>query len=166
MEKWPPLAGDYIVVNKNSPIAVVTLATNPKEMVFDNVAIVGSLRTENLGVERIITNTLSNPSIRAIIICGEESKGHLAGQALYSVWKNGVDEERKIIGAKGPIPYLENISRDEVIRFQKQIAVMENMIGVADRSVIQKKIDSIISMSLPAFGWNPVSNDSESENKL
>lgn len=156
MQNWPPLAGDYKVLGEKKKVAVVTLTTSPENFALPEAAIVGSLKTENLGVERIIINTISNPAIRAFIICGEESHGHRAGQALYSAWKNGADEKMKIIGALGPIPYLENITGDAVARFKRQVAVMEDMAGEMDKEKVRAKILEIEAKELPEFSEEPM----------
>jgi tetrahydromethanopterin S-methyltransferase subunit A len=58
-------------------VAVCTLnsedvARRLKDRVPDGLAIVGTLHTENLGIERIIRNTLANPNIRFLILCGQD----------------------------------------------------------------------------------------------
>ncbi|MCK4555381.1 MAG: hypothetical protein KAT83_02135, partial [Candidatus Aenigmarchaeota archaeon] len=117
------------------------------------------------GIERIITNIISNPKIRAFILCGKESQGHFAGQALLAVWKNGADKDMKIIGAKGPIPYLENITQEAVARFQRQIAVMEDLIGEADTEVVRAKTLEINAMRLPEFNEGPMQAVGRKESK-
>lgn len=86
-EGWPPLPGDYRVVKFRSPVAVCAL--NSEELISqlaeaqpDGLAIVGTLRTENLGIERLIRNTLANPYIRVLALCGDDTRqaiGHLPG---------------------------------------------------------------------------------------
>ena len=52
------------------------------------VAIVGTLHTENLGIERLVSNVLANPHIRFVIVCGPDSRqaiGHLPGQSLVAL---------------------------------------------------------------------------------
>jgi tetrahydromethanopterin S-methyltransferase subunit A len=34
-----------------------------------------------------------------MIVCGKDVKGHQSGQALLSLYRNGVTRDRKIIGA-------------------------------------------------------------------
>jgi tetrahydromethanopterin S-methyltransferase subunit A len=55
---WPPLPGDYTVLRYRAPVAVCTL--NDAELAADiararsaDIAIVGTLHTENLGIERL-----------------------------------------------------------------------------------------------------------------
>lgn len=135
-EGWPPLPGNYKVFRYHAPVAVCTL--NSRDLIsqlaaasHDGISIVGSLNTENLGIERIIKNVVSNPNIRFLILCGEDSEqkvGHLPGQSLISLFQNGVDENKRIIGAKGSRPVLKNMYRDLISRFLKQIRHVD-MIG-------------------------------------
>ncbi len=124
-EAWPIVKGDYTVGNRRSRIAVVTLASqiNP----LPEAALWGSSKTENLGVEKIIVNTVSNSNIRYILICGKESRGHLAGHSLLAIHANGIDEKGRIIGSEGAIPFIENISREAVKRFQQQVVLLDRI---------------------------------------
>lgn len=128
-ETWPVVKGDYIVGNPESRIAVVTLASqiNPSP----EAAIWGSSKTENLGVEKIIVNIISNSNIRYVLVCGAESRGHLAGHSLLAIHENGVDEKGRIVGSEGAIPFIENISRVAVRRFQQQVVLLDR-IGLVD----------------------------------
>jgi tetrahydromethanopterin S-methyltransferase subunit A len=134
-ETWPIVKGDYTVGDPKSRIAVVTLASqiNPSP----KAAIWGSSKTENLGVEKIIVNIISNSNIRYILVCGTESRGHLAGQSLLAIHANGIDEKGRIIGSEGAIPFIENISREAVKRFQQQVVLL-NRIGLTDPDEIMK----------------------------
>jgi tetrahydromethanopterin S-methyltransferase subunit A len=97
---WPPLPGDYHVVRYAVPVAVCTL--NSDELAGrlaarrpSGLGIVGTLHTENLGIERIIRNVLANPNIRFLVVCGEDTRqaiGHLPGQSLASLFANGTDQ--------------------------------------------------------------------------
>jgi len=136
-ETWPIVKGDYTVGNPRSRISVVTLASqiNPSP----EAAIWGSSKTENLGVEKIIVNTISNSNIRYILICGKESRGHLAGHSLLAIHANGVDEKGRIIGSEGAIPFIENISRAAIKRFQQQVIILDR-IGLTDLEEIMKVV--------------------------
>jgi len=141
-EKWPVLSGKYEVGNKNSNFAITTISSKlnfPKDM----FAICGEMRTENLGVERVIINTISNCNIRYIIACGKESKGHFAGQSLISIHENGIDENGRIVGSKGAIPFIENIPKEAIERFRKQIKKVINLIDETDPIKIIEKIKLI-----------------------
>jgi tetrahydromethanopterin S-methyltransferase subunit A len=134
-ETWPIVKGDYKVGNPKSRIAVVTLASqiNPSP----EAALWGSSKTENLGIEKIIVNIISNSNIRYILVCGTESRGHLAGHSLLAIHANGIDEKGRIIGSEGAIPFIENISKVAVKRFQQQ-AVLLDRIGLTNPNEIMK----------------------------
>lgn len=134
-ETWPIVKGDYTIGNPRSRIVVVTLASqiNPSP----EAALWGSSKTENLGVEKIIVNTISNSNIRYILICGKESRGHLAGHSLLAIHANGIDEKGRIIGSEGAIPFIENISRAAIKRFQQQVIILDR-IGLTNLKEIMK----------------------------
>ena len=138
-EKWPVLSGKYEIGNKNANVALVTISSKlnfPKDL----FTLCGEMRTENLGIERVIINTISNCNIRYIIVCGKESKGHAAGQSLIAIHENGIDEKGKIIGSKGAIPFIENIPFEAVERFRRQIKKVINLIDETDTVRIIEKI--------------------------
>lgn len=145
---WPPFPGNYELLRYQAPVAVCTL--NTKEMIKelssgtpDHVGIVGSLNTENLGIERLIKNIVTNPHIRFLVLCGKDSEqmiGHLPGQSLISLFQNGIDTDRRIIGAKGKRPVLKNIEPAYVDRFRKQVELV-NMVGCIITSNVIKMAD-------------------------
>lgn len=136
---WPPLAGDYHVLGYSAAVAICTLnsaslAQQIANRAMPGVAIVGTMHTENLGIERLIRNTSANPNIRFLVVCGEDTQqaiGHLPGQSLLSLMANGMDERKRIVGARGKRPVLKNISADEFQSFRKQVTV-HNLIAQAD----------------------------------
>ncbi len=134
-ETWPIVKGDYTVGNPKSRIAVVTLASQIGPS--PEAAIWGGSKTENLGVEKIIVNTISNPNIRYILVCGTESRGHLSGHSLLAIHANGIDEKGRILGSGGAIPFIENVSRTAVKRFQQQVVLLDR-IGLTDPDKIMK----------------------------
>ncbi|MDD2666625.1 MAG: tetrahydromethanopterin S-methyltransferase subunit A [Methanocellales archaeon] len=137
MDEWPVIRGDYQIGDKESRVGIVTLASHfdlkPGEL--RKVAIMGSCKTENLGIEKAITNTISNPNIRFILLCGNESRGHLSGHTLKAIHANGIDDNGKIIGSEGAIPFIENISADAIERFQKQVQIID-LIGETNLEII------------------------------
>ena len=137
-DTWPVVKGDYTVGNPKSRIAVVTLAShiNPSP----EAALWGSSKTENLGVEKIVANVISNSNIRYVLVCGTESRGHLAGHSLLAIHENGIDEKGRIIGSEGAIPFIENISEEAVRRFQQQVVLIDR-IGLVDSEEILKLVN-------------------------
>lgn len=125
-----------------SPIAVATLGSDLGDApVKAGAAISGSLHTENLGIEKVVANIVSNPNIRFLIVCGSEVQGHITGQTVNSIYKNGIDPERKnIIGSIGAIPYVENLPVEGVERFRDQIELID-MIDIEDMNQIKSKME-------------------------
>ncbi len=132
---WPPLPGDYRVLKYEAPVAVCTLNTidlgeqlarlNPR-----GLAIVGTLHTENLGIERIIRNATANPNLRVLILCGDDAQqaiGHLPGRSLEHLFRDGVDERGRIIGAPGKRPILKNVASGEIESFRRQISLVSKI---------------------------------------
>ncbi len=138
VENWPVETGRYIIGDKKSCIAVCTLSSLDIELSMYNIAIVGKCVTENVGMEKIIKNIISNPNIRYFVICGVEPKGHYVGQAFKCLVEKGLDADRKIIGALGAMPIIKNVSDEQIERFKKQVEIVdmieeENTQKITDR---------------------------------
>ena len=57
VDGWPLETGDYSVGDPQCSVAVVTLGSKMNdEIVNEGAAIAGPLHTENLGVEKVVTN--------------------------------------------------------------------------------------------------------------
>ena len=91
-------------------------------------ALSGMLQTENIGLEKMICNIAANPNIRYIVLCGRESSGHLPGEALLALKRNGVDDAKRIIGSKALTPHLSNIPTELIDRFNQQIISIINLL--------------------------------------
>lgn len=75
-----------------------------------------------------------------MLVCGTESRGHLAGHSLLAIHANGIDEKGRIVGSQGAIPFIENISREAVDRFQRQVTLLDR-IGLNDPEEIRKIVE-------------------------
>jgi len=75
-----------------------------------------------------------------VLVCGTESRGHLAGHSLLAIHANGIDEKGRIIGSQGAIPFIENISREAVERFQQQVTLLDR-IGLNDPEEIRQIVE-------------------------
>jgi len=119
---WPPEEGRYTVGNPKSPIAICTEAT-VAGINFNKklVAIWGKCVTENVGIEKIVKNIITNPNIRFLILCGKKSHGHDVGQTIIALIKNGIDKKDRVIGSTGSIPILNHLTSDEIKRFRNQV---------------------------------------------
>jgi tetrahydromethanopterin S-methyltransferase subunit A len=98
--------------------------------IMGKVAIAGRLLSENKGIDAIIDYVSAHPDLKRIVVCGKDAKGHMAGQALLALHKNGIDGQGRIIGAAGPYPILLS-PQEKVEAFRRQVA-MTDMTGVVD----------------------------------
>ena len=134
---YPPEEGCYLRGNDYSPVAVAVILKWIREetppdienlvrvAVESGAALAGTLQTENIGIEKVICNVVANPNIRYLVVFGPESPGHLVGETVVALAKNGVDERQRIIETKALTPYLFNIPREKIERFREQITVLD-----------------------------------------
>ena len=136
-EEYYPWGGEFERVSPKGNIAVVIL--NLEYSPNKKIAIYGSLKTENIGIEKIVANVISNPHIRLLLICGDEIRGHMPGKSLIALHKYGIDDNNRIINAPGAIPYIENLKNEAINRFRNQIEIVDYI-----NTTNIKKIDNII----------------------
>ena len=161
---WPVITGDYIVGDPESPVAVATLASHI-EAELSGAAIAGPCKTENLGIEKVVANVISNPNIRFFILAGAEVQGHITGQSFKALYENGADaEKKKIIGATGAIPFVENLPLEGVERFQKQLELVD-LIDTEDIAAIQSKINECVEKDPGALEAEPIVMEVDEENE-
>jgi len=137
-EEYYPWGGEFTACSPNGCVAVVLL--NIQYTPPESVAIYGRLKTENIGIEKIVANTISNPHIRFLVVCGDDIRGHRSGSSLLALHKNGIDNNHRIIDAPGAIPYIENLKEDAIKRFQDQLNIVDLL---AEKE--KEKIDKIIA---------------------
>ena len=139
---WPAVSGEFTVGDEKNQVVLVTLGSSiDVSGVIDKIAISGTMKTENIGIEKVIANIISNPNIRHLIICGAEVHGHLAGDAFLAIHKSGIDEKNRIVGASGAIPFISNLSSKEVERFREQVEIID-LVNVEDLGQIKQAIDA------------------------
>jgi tetrahydromethanopterin S-methyltransferase subunit A len=153
---WPIVKGDFHSGDSNSPVAIVTMGSHLDEegLCSAGAAIAGSCKTENLGLEKVIANIISNPNIRFMLCCGTEVKGHLAGQTMKALHKNGVKEGR-VVEAQGAIPFIENLKDEAIKRFQEQVECVDIMES-EDLGAIKAKINELKGRDPGAFAAEPM----------
>ncbi|MBR1369346.1 tetrahydromethanopterin S-methyltransferase subunit A [Methanocalculus chunghsingensis] len=153
---WPIAQGDFHSGDANSCVAVVTMGSHLDEagICASGAALCGSCKTENLGLEKIIANIISNPNIRFVLLCGTEVKGHLSGQSLEALHKSGVSGG-KIVGAEGAIPFIENLDDAAIKRFQEQVE-LANIMETEDLGQIKAKISELTGRDPGAFAADPM----------
>jgi tetrahydromethanopterin S-methyltransferase subunit A len=148
-ETWPPVPGEYFVscVGNSCPVAVSTLASTELAQQLANknheaLCIVGKTETENIGVDKLVKNIISNPSIKTLLLTGEEPKKHRSGETLLCLSQNGVDEKSRVIGSTAVRPVLKNVTKDEIETFRNQVKVVD-MIGCLDIDTILEEITNL-----------------------
>ena len=151
---WPPISGDFHVKAPQGCVAVCTLGK--KLEVQAEYCIIGTCKTENIGIERIVINVVSNPAIRFFILAGPEVPGHLTGNSLRAMYNSGVDSEtRKIVDAPGAIPFIENIPLESVERFRQQVEFVD-MINNSRVDEIAAKVEELSRRNPGPFPDEPI----------
>ena len=91
---WPPVVGEYFAFcnGSNCPVAVSTLASVELAETLAKVkpkglCIVGKTETENIGIDKVIKNIITNKTIRFLLLVGSDPKGHQSGKTFLSLWK-------------------------------------------------------------------------------
>lgn len=156
-EIWPPVPGEYFAFceGPTCPVAISTLASvdlaeNLAELKPEGLCIVGKTETENIGIDKVIKNTITNTAIRFLIITGKDPHGHHSGKTLLALSKNGIDRDMKIIGSPGRRPILKNVSSSEVEIFRRQIRAMD-MIGCEDTKKIIAKVNELSKEAISIY---------------
>jgi tetrahydromethanopterin S-methyltransferase subunit A len=146
-ESWPSVIGEYIVVDPAAHVAVSTLgsmalAEELAQRKPGGLAIVGKTETENIGVDKVVKNIVTNRAIQFLVVAGEDPAGHQSGQTLLALAKNGVDANGRVIGSPGKRPILRNVSAAEVRAFREQVQVID-LAGCADAAEIAAAVASL-----------------------
>ena len=142
-----PIKHEYYI-GKGKSVAICTLSSIDlleeisTSNIMNRILIVGRLLSENEGIDTIIKFVLDHIGLQYIIICGKEVKGHQAGQALISLYKNGMNNDGRIIGAKGPYPVLRSSQKD-IEEFRKQIIILSDLREIDDIKKRKKSIPSV-----------------------
>jgi tetrahydromethanopterin S-methyltransferase subunit A len=134
---WPIVSGRYVVGNPARNVAVCTLASS--DLVDhigarDEVAIVGRLYTLNLGLEKLVWNVISNPAIRFLLLCGDDTSIQIS-QGIVNLHARGFDEQHHIQDVRGYQPFVHNLTDEEVTAFQRQVELVP-LIGEVDVDAI------------------------------
>jgi len=150
-DDYPPEEGCYFRGNDYAPIAVAVILQWTRGRMPPDIeklvnmgresgaALSGTVRTENIGLEKMICNLVANPNIRYLAVCGPESADHLVGDAILALSANGVDPQRRIVGAQAPTPFLSNLPEEFLVRFRRQITVID-LVNEASPEVVQQAV--------------------------
>lgn len=159
---WPPLPGDYKVIRYGAPVAVCTLNSGGLADALASapprgIALVGTLHTENLGIERVVRNVLANPHLRFLIVCGEDTQqavGHLPGQSLVALCANGVDDDGRIRAARGKRPVLKNVTSAQIAAFRSQMELVP-LVGEVGIERVASAVEACAARDPGAFDGAP-----------
>ena len=128
-----PIPEEVYYGNKQSRLAVCTLSSMnllkkiANSDILDNIAVAGRLLSENKGIDSMLDYFTKNQNITTLIICGKEVWGHKAGHSLVELYKNGLDDNNRIINSNSPDPYITSL-KYQVEYFQNSIQIV-NLIG-------------------------------------
>ncbi len=152
--EWPPVVGEYFVLDPSAPVAVSTLASielagQLAQRKPQGLAIVGKTETENIGLDKVIKNVIANAALRFLIVAGNESQGHRSGQTLLALARAGVDDKGRVIGSRGKRPILRNVSRDEIDAFRQQVQVVD-LVGCENLDEISAQIEELSQQVAPS----------------
>ena len=145
-KKLIPIPEKVYFGNQKSSIVICTLSSIKllkgiaASDLMSNVAVVGRLLSENTGIDSLIRYVISNAGITTIIICGKEVWGHKAGHSLLALFRNGINDNGRIIESTSPNPNLE-LTQTEVEKFRSQVKII-NKIGKTNFLEISHIVDS------------------------
>ena len=146
-QSWPAVPGEYVTFcdDMSRPVAVSTLASVELTEAIaqrrpEGLCIVGKTETENIGIDKLIKNTVTNPGIQVLLLVGQESKGHRTGATLLALWEHGTDEKMRVLHSPGRRPILQNVTREEVEVFRQQVQIVD-MMGCDDLDAIAGRIE-------------------------
>ena len=141
LENWPLYFKERLLIgNLDSDVGIVTLWT-PKEVVAKDLssndyAVIGQLYTKR-GINFILRNILARPSIRRLIITGQDLSG--SGEALLALVKEGVEPDSSASdqgsgrdGRGKVIKGIENgfidreITDEAIEAFRKNVEIIDN----------------------------------------
>jgi tetrahydromethanopterin S-methyltransferase subunit A len=151
-EEWPVVSGQFYVGQKDSPVAVCTLSSLDLMRKIgrrDEIAIIGKTFTENLGIEKMIRNIITNPWIRFLILCGRESP-HRVGQSIIALKANGVEVGGRIVQSLGRLPILKNVTREEIAIFRQQVEIFD-LIGEVEVDAVLAMVQTATERKLGRF---------------
>jgi tetrahydromethanopterin S-methyltransferase subunit A len=161
--EWPAVLGEYFTLNKTAPVVVATLASvSLAQKLADlkpaGLALVGKLETENIGIDKVVKNVVSNPAIRFVIVAGVEPNGHHSGSALLALSQNGVDENKRVIGSTARRPVLRNVTLAEIDGFRKQVQVVD-LRDCEDPAEIAARVKKLASHESTACACGDICTD-------
>ena len=140
---WPKYFNDLLIKgDKRSSIGIVALWLDKRHIEnilgdkSGEVSLIGQLYSKD-GINWILRNIFLNPFIRKLIMCGEDKSG--SGEALISLSKNGIDNQRTVIGSSFCLH--DEIEKEYIEAFRKNVEVID-LRGKNPKERILKEINN------------------------
>lgn len=118
-----------------------TLAQSP---LAAQVAIIGPLETENLGIERMLATLLERPGIRWLVVCGDERRGRYQAQALRALFTHGLGPDGAIPEARSKRARLPALQPAHVDAARSQVS-LRDLVGVHDADRIAAEVAACLA---------------------
>lgn len=139
-KNWPNyFKNNLILGNSKSEVAIVTLWTPAKkiaEKMNKNLfCVIGQLYSKD-GVNYIIRNILANPSIRFLIVCGQDLSG--SGKVLIDFFQKGVDDDYNI--KDNDFALIHKEIPEKALKLVRSNVQIKNLIGISDPEKIIKEL--------------------------
>lgn len=142
-----PINDEIFFGDSKSTLALCTLSSMQllkeisSSVLMTKISVAGRLLSENKGIDSLVRHVISNKNIKTIIICGEDTAGHRPGHSLLYLYRNGIDNNGRIIGSSSPDPIV-TLTYEEVLKFQNQVKLIDE-IGETSISKIKSLIDPV-----------------------
>ena len=133
--------GSRIAICTLSSIRLLTEISNDTKL-MNNLAIAGRLLSENIGIDEIINFCIVNKELEHLVLCGNDSRGHRAGESLIALFKYGITKDGMITNSKSPRPQLHSSYQDVEV-FRNRITI-HNLIDETNLNLIKSCVDEII----------------------
>ena len=147
--KWPAYFREQLSIGSiESSVGVVTLWTL-KNIILKKIdsslyAVAGQLYSKE-GINWIIRNTLANPRLRYLVLCGDDRSG--SGEALLDFIQNGVNNNH----LTGSGVYIDKEIEVGAMNKMRQNVKMVDMRSILDGKKITEKIKTL-DLNKPVFG--------------
>jgi len=148
-EKWPRYFKDNLVLgNLKSEVVLVTLWT-PVKKIIDKIdknlfCLAGQLYSKD-GINYIIRNFLSHPTIYHLVVCGQDLSG--SGRALVDFFKKGIDQDYNIIDNSFASIHKE-IPKESLEILRQNVKIMD-LIGIREPKKITEALKACQSIRKP-----------------
>lgn len=132
---------------KGNMVAVCTLSSLDllqaisEDEIMNKILMAGRLYSENKGIDDLILYCTKSITLKYLVVCGKDTKGHYSGDALISLMHHGIDSQGRIINTTAPRPYL-TIKPETIEKFRENIQLID-MKGVCNLEEIKLKINNL-----------------------